>query len=37
MNGEMGDRQQCRHLVNDLVAGVDDDSAYARARQLGQD
>ena len=37
MNGDMGDRQRCRDLVSDLVAGVDDDSAYARARQLGHD
>ena len=37
MNGDMGDRQRRRDLVDDLVAGVDNDSAYARARKLGHD
>jgi sugar diacid utilization regulator len=37
MNCDMGDQQRCRDLVNDLVTNVDDDSVYARARQLGHD
>ncbi|MCW2632471.1 MAG: transcriptional regulator, CdaR [Pseudonocardia sp.] len=33
----LGDLRRRRELVNDLVAGTDNESAYARARELGHD
>jgi sugar diacid utilization regulator len=37
VDNDLGDRRRRRALVNDLVAGVDNHSAYDRARELGHD